>query len=97
MPGYALNADTQIYAKLGYTWITTSCSNGNGSACSDSNETGYNTGLGLKKLIDKNIFVFGEANYITINSKTYNYNDNSGSYKTSGNAYNLLVGAGYKF
>ena len=97
LPGFVINADTQVYAKLGYTWVTSACSNDNGSSCADQTLSGYSLGLGAKKLIDKNIFVFGEGNYVTLNSKTLGYNDGSGSYKSGGNGYNFLVGAGYKF
>ena len=95
LPGIAIDETTMAYAKLGYSTFKTQLTypGGSGSATNGS----YNYGLGVKKLIDKNVYVFGEGNYSTIVSKTQPYTDGTGSTKFAGSSYNLIVGVGYKF
>ena len=95
LPGIAIDETTMAYAKLGYSTFKTQLTypGGSGSITNGS----YNYGLGVKKLIDKNVYVFGEGNYSTIVSKTQPYNDGTGSTKFAGSSYNLIVGLGYKF
>jgi len=95
LPGIAIDPMTMAYAKLGYSTFKTQLTapDFSGSATNGS----YNYGLGVKKLIDKNIYVYGEGNYSTIVNKTQPYSDGTGSTKFSGSSYNLIVGAGYKF
>ena len=96
-PGYQFGADKLGYINLGYSAeqlkaeLTNSASgSGTGTA------SGYIVGLGYKQLIDKNIYVFGEANYMTYSNTKVSLNETSGV-NTTPSAYQALVGVGYKF
>ena len=110
-PGYEIDKDKLVYLKAGYSMEQV---NTNIPASSDtfrnaynptSNANGYILGLGYKQLVDKNIFVFGEGNYMSYSKVTQtgsgiNY-DNGLSQAitttTTPTAYQFLVGVGYKF
>ena len=95
LPGIAIDETTMAYAKLGYSTFTTQVT-APGLNIS-STQGSYNYGLGVKKLLDKNIYVFGECNYSTINNWNKSYTDGTVSTKFAGSSYNLIVGVGYKF
>ena len=95
LPGIAIDASTMAYAKLGYSTFTTQVT-APGLNIS-STQGSYNYGLGVKKLLDKNIYVFGEGNYSTITNWNKSYTEGTGSTKFAGSSYNLIVGVGYKF
>ena len=94
-PGIAVNNETLIYSKLGYVQMTTKTDFDDGGNLPSSALTGYSLGLGFKQLMGKNTFLFGEFNYITLQSKDGASDGNT--YKTGGSAMNGAVGIGYKF
>lgn len=94
-PGMAVSSETLVYAKLGYLQLTNSGTYDDGTNRPNETNTGYNVGLGLKQLLGKNTFIFGELNYITMQSK--DGTSRGATYKTSGSATNGAVGIGYKF
>jgi outer membrane immunogenic protein len=101
-PGYQFGANKLGYFKLGYSaeqlkvQIPSSAATGNQSTSGTSNASGYIVGLGYKQLIDKNIYVFGEANYMTY-SNTAISTGSTTTVNTTPSAYQALVGVGYKF
>ena len=100
-PGYQFGAAKLGYIKLGYSseqlkaQIPSSAATSNQSFSGTSNATGYIVGLGYKQLIDKNIYVFGEANYMTYSNTAIS--TGSTTVNTTPSAYQALVGVGYKF
>ena len=105
--------------KVDATAPTTVSSNGTSSPISDPNNgfgasfsnpsqtlNGYIIGLGYKQMINKGLYAFGEANYMSYNkanfTSTLTIPDSGGvsvsSTSNSGlNSYQLLVGIGYRF
>lgn len=100
-PGTPIGADGLLYGKVGYTGAQIK-DNSDGST---ANYTGYSLGLGYKQYITGNIYGFAEGNYFSYGNKSQsnpgNFTSGGGSYvlsgTTSANAYNLIVGIGYKF
>lgn len=93
-PGIAIRDDVLLYAKLSYVQFNTSSSNDDGSGSTDTGRA-YGLGAGFKKLLGKNMFVFGEGNVYSFIPK-----DGASSnltYTTKGTATNVSVGIGYKF
>ena len=100
-PATPIGTDGLLYGKVGYTGA--SIKDTFGSSSSTTNYTGYSLGLGYKQIIQGGLYAFAEGNYFSYGNKTstssgviagYNV---SASTTTSANAYNLLVGIGYKF
>lgn len=98
-PGYAIDQDKLIYAKVGYTGAYVKDTDNSTVPNRSNNYTGYALGFGYKQIISGGFYGFGEANYLSYNEKTSTTND--GTYvttsKSSSNVFNLLVGVGYKF
>ena len=110
-PGYEIDKDKLAYFKAGYTQeqvqLTIPVQGTNAFTSqvqSNANAGGYVLGLGYKQLVDKNIYVFGEANYNTYSAVTVSASGansgggtGTGAVKTTPSAYQFLIGAGYKF
>jgi outer membrane immunogenic protein len=105
-PGYQFGADKLGYIKLGYSAEQLKAQNSgavSGNTLSGSgtaNASGYIVGLGYKQLIDKNIYVFGEANYMTYSNTKVGTGSLAGAsvgINTTPSTYQALVGIGYKF
>ncbi len=69
-PGYALDSESLVYGKFGYSEAKVKNSYGgalgqSGALGSLNSNTykGYVAGVGYKRFIDKNLYFFGEANY----------------------------------
>lgn len=100
-PGTPIGADGLLYAKVGYTGAQIK-DNADGST---ANYTGYSLGLGYKQYLTGNIYGFAEGNYFSYGNKSDSssgtFTGSGASYvntgTTSANAYNLMVGVGYKF
>ncbi len=100
-PATPVGTDGLLYGKVGYTGAQIK-DNGDSST---TNYTGYSLGLGYKQFISGNIYGFAEGNYYSYGNKNQSYagtfTGGGGSYvqsgTTSANAYNLMVGIGYKF
>lgn len=102
-PGYAIDKDKLVYFKAGYSMQSMKVENYTHELGSNpsQNLNGYVLGVGYKQLIDKNIYIFGEGNYYSYSNKSYT-NDfgalaGTDTFNAKSNAYQLLVGVGYKF
>jgi hypothetical protein len=103
-PGYAIDADKLAYVKLGYTtqqvqYAQTNCCS---TPSNKSNVNGYVLGLGYKQMIKNGLYAFVEANYYSYDKSSLSstYTDGPGgtvSANPKSNAYNFLVGVGYRF
>ena len=100
-PGYAIDKETLLYGKVGYSWLSSECTNDDGTACSGVNVNAYDFGLGAKRLINSNAYIFGEASYQQYVKKSMAVATTNPAgtltYDINGSAYRLIVGAGYKF
>jgi opacity protein-like surface antigen len=94
MPGYAINNDVLVYGKLSYVQIASNSERVGGASKSDTG-TGYGVGLGFKKMMTRNLFVFGEGNVVAGVAK--DGSDNGATYKSKGSFTNIAVGVGYRF
>ncbi len=98
VPGFAIDKETLVYAKLGYVWLRTKGVLNDGSPADNDSLSGYQLGLGVKKMLDANFFGFAEANYIDLQSKNVrSASTQTLTYKESGSGYTLLFGMGYQF
>lgn len=106
-PSFALEKDKLLYTKVGFvsanTNIKDTLSYDTGGDASFTNK-GYLLGLGYKQMIQNGFYGFIEGNYSALKSANFNTSGtNAGTpyvgYNNSGsiNAYNFLVGVGYKF
>jgi outer membrane immunogenic protein len=100
-PATPIGADGLLYGKVGYTGAT--IKDTFGSSSTNTNYTGYSLGLGYKQIIQGGLYGFGEFNYMSYGNQTASatgtvsgYTVNS-SVTSNANAYNLIVGLGYKF
>jgi outer membrane immunogenic protein len=100
-PATPIGAQGLLYGKVGYTGATIKDTFGSSSA--NTTYTGYSLGLGYKQIIQGGLYGFAEGNYMSYGNQTASasgtiagYNVSS-SITSSANAYNLLVGIGYKF
>jgi hypothetical protein len=103
-PGYAIDEDKLVYAKFGYSnqslqFNQTNCC----SAPSNTDKvSGYVIGLGYKQMISFGVYGFAEINYFNYDNANLSstYTDDGGgtvSSNPSSNAYNVLLGVGYRF
>ncbi len=81
-PGFAIDKDRLVYAKVGYTGVTLGASGssspstlgygGGGSSVPYQTVTlsGYNLGLGYKQIITGSLYWLAEANYGSFSNKT---------------------------
>ena len=103
-PGYAIDQDKLVYAKLGYSMQSVQYSQTNccSSPSNKAQVNGYVVGLGYKQFITKALYGFAEVNYYAYGSPNLssNYSDAPGGTVSSSpnvNAYNFLFGLGYRF
>jgi hypothetical protein len=96
-PGYVIDKDKLAYAKVGYAGAKTS------SEGDTTDLKGYSFGLGYKQTIQAGLYGYVEGNYYKYNDTTQTRSSTiSGRAATtteiqSANAYNFIVGVGYKF
>ena len=98
-PGYAIDKDRLVYAKVGYTGATIGL-NGPTLAYSSTNLTGYSLGVGYKQMISQSLYLLGEFNYAGFSNKTVTLTNTSGVNLTGtfgGSGIDFLVGVGYRF
>lgn len=99
IPGYVISPDSLIYGKIGY--IRAKVEENDGGEIFKENNHGYSLGVGYKKFLTENLYLFGEASYIKMQDKHYSGPGESytGTYTLDSktNAYNTFVGVGYKF
>lgn len=103
-PGYAIDRDKLVYAKLGYSGQSLQYSQTNccSSLSNKAQVSGYVLGLGYKQLIAGGLYGFAEANYYAYAkpSLSSTYTDGPGGTVSSNpnvSAYNFLLGLGYRF
>lgn len=100
MPGYAIDNNRLIYAKVGYAGSTINA-NSPGNYPQQSNRVnGTVYGLGYKQSITESIYVFGEGNYAVNRPKPVTVLTDSGSTVTStadATGYDFILGIGYRF
>jgi outer membrane immunogenic protein len=100
-PAIAIDKDKLAYAKVGYAGTQIKVDYGSGN--NTTNYTGYSLGLGYKQIIQGGLYGFAEGNYFSYGNKTTNLSGTTSgtawttSQTSNANAYNLLVGIGYKF
>ncbi len=107
-PGYAIDDDKAIYAKVGYS--RAKITNGDGASGNQTSNllSGYSLGLGYKQFFAGNWYGFIEANYTAYSNyqisapEPFSYDHvayTTGTNNKSLGAYssNALLGIGYKF
>ncbi len=100
-PATPIGTGGLLYGKVGYTGAT--IKDTFGSSSTSNSYTGYSLGLGYKQIIQGGFYGFAEGNYMSYGDKTSTSNGTingfavSSSITSSANAYNLIVGIGYKF
>lgn len=100
-PATPIGKDGLLYGKIGYTGASIKSSLGSSSG--SQSYTGYSLGLGYKQFITGGLFGFAEGNYFNYGNKTNTYSGTilgaayTETMTTTANAYNFLVGVGYKF
>ena len=97
-PATPIGNDGLLYGKVGYTGAQID-SNG-----SNTNYNGYSLGLGYKQFISGGLYGFAEGNYFSYGNQSQStsstFSDGTPytvTGKSAANAFNLLVGIGYKF
>jgi len=98
-PGYSIDKDRLVYAKVGYTGATIGLSTPD-LAYNTNNLSGYSLGLGYKQIISGGIFGFGEINYASYGNVTATGTTAAGlriSNQIKGTGMDVLVGLGYRF
>lgn len=106
-PAMMVDKDKMVYAKLGYTGTSVksqSTTPGETAPSYTQNYQGYSVGLGYRQVIQGGFYGFAEGNYFSYGNKNVSTTGNFGgtnpytyTYTSNVNAYNLLVGLGYKF
>lgn len=104
-PSYVIDKDKLAYLKVGYSGVTVKAQPQNSDLSSlSSNLSGYVVGLGYKQIISGGFYGFGEANYYGYSKANFNTSFTTSMGTTANvslnpgvNAYNFLVGLGYKF
>jgi outer membrane immunogenic protein len=107
-PGYAIDKDKLAYFKAGYSNQKLEGFDGtSGNAEGSSNMSGYVLGLGYKQMITSGFYGFAEGNYYNYSKVNLNGSGSTTGLRAGGtftqtsnpgaNAYNFLVGVGYKF
>jgi hypothetical protein len=101
-PAMAIDKDKLVYGKVGYTGASVKTSFP-GSSNPTTNYTGYSLGLGYKQIINGGFYGFAEGNYFSYGNQTTTTTGTAGGFAytsnttSNANAFNLLVGVGYKF
>jgi hypothetical protein len=103
-PGYSIDKNKLAYLKLGYSsqevqYSQTNCCS---SPSNHAQVSGYVLGLGYKQMITSGLYGFAETNYYGYSrpNMVSTYTNGPGGTVTSSpnlNAYNFLLGLGYRF
>ncbi len=98
-PGYVIDKNRLVYAKVGYTGVTIGL-NGPIASYQTSTLSGYSLGLGYKQMVTDSIYLLGEANYGGFSNKSATLSTSIGTNvgtTLGGSGFDLLVGVGYRF
>jgi len=93
-PGYAVNNNTAVFAKLGYNEaegklaVTTT---GNYGASFTKDFSGWGYGFGIKSLLSNNVFIQAEAGYVKYDT------EKSGTVSFKPEVVTGTISVGYKF
>lgn len=97
-PGYELDAESMIYAKLGQSRVNWQNSDGSGDS---AKLTGTLWGIGYKKFFDKSLYGYGEINTTSFSKQTVSGSGTTYtgtySYNVGASLTNFTIGVGYKF
>lgn len=93
-PGYALDKEKLIYAKVGYTGATAN-TNSDSFGKASTGLSGYALGLGYKQIISGSLYGYAEFNYANYSNVNVPYSQLSGSINATG--MDVMVGLGWRF
>ncbi len=100
MPGYVIDNERLVYAKLGYAGSNIHSSSAGNYPEQITHVNGTVYGIGYKQIITESIYGFGEANYAVNRSKAVTVVTDSGAIVNStanATGYDVLLGIGYRF
>lgn len=95
VPGMLVGPHSLLYGKVGYYSASTDLIIAGETSSYTSSGMGY--GLGLKQILTKNFFVFGEIDTRVGIAKNQTSPDKSWSFDAKLDGTSILIGAGYKF
>jgi len=93
-PGYAIDKEKLIYAKVGYTGATAN-TNSDSFGKASASLSGYALGLGYKQIISGGLYGYAEFNYANYSNVTVPYSQLTGNINATG--MDVMVGLGYRF
>jgi opacity protein-like surface antigen len=93
-PGYAIDKEKLVYAKVGYTGATAS-TNSESFGKASSTLSGYALGVGYKQVISGGLYGYAEFNYAKYSNVNVPYSQLSGSINAAG--MDVMVGLGWRF
>ena len=108
-PGFAIDKDRLVYAKVGYTGVTIGASGSSAAATLPAggagstvayqtvNLSGYALGLGYKQIISGSLYWLAEANYGSFSNKTATLSINNATLGGAGTATGTFGGSGMDF
>ncbi len=99
LPGYAFTPSVHAYFKAAWVSALVTVDQQASQSKVSANGTGATAGLGVKQLWTQKWYGFVEANYVKMN--TFTFDTTTSNLPITGNAaysgYNVMVGIGYKF
>jgi len=100
IPGYVIDKNRLIYAKIGYAGSTTNANSPGNYPQQSTKTNGAVYGLGYKQFLSESIYAFGEGNYAVNRAKPVTILTDSGATVTStsnATGYDFIFGLGYHF
>ncbi|MBU3614231.1 hypothetical protein ICN46_04890 [Polynucleobacter sp. Latsch14-2] len=100
LPGYVIDNDRLIYAKIGYAGSNIHASSAGHYPEQVTHVNGTVYGFGYKQIISGSIYAFGEGNYAVNRAKPVTVvTDNGAVVNSTANAtgYDFIFGIGYRF
>jgi len=93
-PGYAIDKEKLVYAKVGYTGATAN-TNSDSFGKASASLSGYALGLGYKQVITGGLYGYAEFNYANYSNVNVPYSQLSGTINATG--MDVMVGLGWRF
>jgi opacity protein-like surface antigen len=93
-PGYAIDKEKLVYAKVGYTGATAN-TNSDSFGKASAGLSGYALGLGYKQMISGSLYGYAEFNYANYSNVNVPYSQLSGTINATG--MDVMVGLGWRF
>ena len=69
-PGFVIGKDTVAYGKLMYNWATGESGNNVGLTTTSQKFSGFGYGLGLKRMVNSNVYLYAEWQQTDYDTKT---------------------------